>query len=74
VLIEWADRLDVPVTARQLDVLAGEVSRSVEHVEPWRARPAGLSPKGGASAEDARRIAARLEASFTPRPGKRALR
>jgi len=62
-LVSWAERLDLPVTVGQLAAFAVEVDRELRWLEP-RLYPARPPLKAGATADDARRIAARLEASF----------
>lgn len=63
VLARWADELDLPVTVRQLAGLAVEVDRELRWQEPHlRPRVAGSKPRS--TPDDARLIAARLEASF----------
>lgn len=60
-LLRWADERDVPLTVRQVDELVRLLSRSIrgQRVESGR-----LTSKPRATADDARLIAARLEASF----------
>lgn len=63
VLSRWAEGLDLPVTVRQLAGLAVEVDRELRWQEP-RLRPRVPVLKPRSTADDARLIAARLEASF----------
>jgi hypothetical protein len=62
-LIAWADRHDMPATIRQLKELVPRLVVATRMAGP-RQVPT-TSPKPGATPDDARRIAARLEASYT---------
>jgi hypothetical protein len=70
-LLAWADRHNVPVTIRDLEELVPRLVVATRMAGP-RQVP-GATPKAGATAADARRIAARLEAGFAqPADGERA--
>jgi hypothetical protein len=58
-----AERLDLPVSIQQLAASTAEVDRELRRVEP-RLKPVRPPLKSGCGPDDARRIAARLEAGL----------
>lgn len=62
-LLDWAAGLDLPVTSGQVDELLPVLVAAVKADNP-RLAAAVRVPKAGATPDDARRIAARLEASM----------